>query len=124
MNAFEALYGFWAGFGWEAYDENTVPPEDETPPLPYLTYAAAVSNFDEPVMLHASLFDRSTAWTTVTAKAAEINRAIGPGGKLIRYSDGVLWIKRGSPFAQRMPDENPSIRRLYLVIEAEFITNT
>lgn len=124
MNAFEALYSFWAGFDWDTYDENTVPGPPDTPELPYITYAAAVSNFDEPVMLHASLYDYNTSWARVTEKAKQINRAIGPGGKFVRYSDGVLWIKRGAPFIQRMPDENPNIRRLYIVIEAEYITNT
>jgi len=123
MNVFEALDQFWNIFQWPAYDENTVPPPPNTPALPYITYGAAYANFDEPCALHIDLWDKGSSWTNVTRKMTEINRTIGAGGKMLRYDGGHIWIKRGIPFAQRMSDPNPEIRRIYINIEAEFITN-
>lgn len=122
MNAFEALDRFWNSFQWPAYDENTVPAAPDAPALPYITYGAAKSNFDEPVALHCDLWDKGTSWTAITNKADEINREIGMGGKMLRYGSGYIWIKRGTPFMQRMPDDDPEIRRIYINIEADYIT--
>ena len=57
------------------------------------------------------------------AKAEEIGKHIGRGGRLIPCSGGAIWLKRGSPFAQSMGDNaDDMIRRKYLNITAEFIT--
>ena len=53
----------------------------------------------------------------------EIGAAIGLGGKIIPFDGGKLWIKRGTPFAQRMSDENEQIRRIYLNVEVEYFTS-
>ena len=75
------------------------------------------------MMLSASIWSRSTSWGTAIAKMQQIAEAIGIGGKLLRTDDGYLWIKRGVPFAQRMSDEDPAVRRIYMNIEVEFFTN-
>lgn len=124
MNVFEALDRLWNSFGWPAYDDNTTPAYPDTPALPYITYSVVTSNFDEPFALTASLWGSGTSWAVVDAKALEINSYIGPGGITIPIDGGVLWIKRGSPAIQRMPDPDKTIRRIYMVFEAEAITNT
>lgn len=121
MNAQAALNQFWNGFGWDAFEENTVPENAFATRSEYITYSAGQNGFDRPMMLTASLWQRSTSWTGVVEKSQEIQDAIGDGGVQIIHDDGSIWIKQGSPFAQRMSDEDPAVRRIYINIEIEFI---
>jgi hypothetical protein len=123
MNAQAALNSFWNGFGWTAWEENSVPENAFSRANQYITYSAGESGFNEPMMLSASLWQRSTNWKDVITKAQQIMNYIGMGGVFIATDEGAIWIKRGRPFAQRMSDEDPAVRRIYLNIEVEFITN-
>lgn len=120
MNAMQALQKFWGGFGLAAYDENTVP---DGAALPYLTYEASQDYFGNDLSQAASVWYRSTSWAEATEKADEISKRIGAGGIMIQCDGGGLWIKRGTPWAQRMSDSSDDmIRRIYLNYEIEFIT--
>lgn len=122
-DSYQALQQFWSSFGWKAYDENTVP--DDAMELnngKYITYEAAISAFDETTYLTASLWMRSSAWDEISLKAIEIFESIGRGGKLLNTNNGYLWVTRGTPFAQRMGEDDDMIRRIYLNIQAEFMT--
>lgn len=122
MDKFQALQSFWSSYGLPAYDENTVPDEEDKPTFPYITYDAVVSNLGTPVAMSASLWDYGTSWSRVTTKMAEIQADLGRGGRIIPCDGGAVWIKQGTPFAQRMPDDNDMIRRIVINIEAEFLT--
>lgn len=119
MDKAQTLQEFWSGFGMEAYDENTVPSNAF---LPRLTYNVTLDSFENTVAMSASLWYRSTSWAEITKKSEEISKAIGQGGKIIKCDGGYVWIKRGSPFSQRMADPDDSIRRIYLNIEVDFLT--
>lgn len=118
----QALHDFWSGFGWKAYDEATVPSGDFSPEMPRITYSVGFDEFLSAVSLSASLWVRSYSWEDITKKANQIYEYIGLGGRVIKYDDGYIWIKRGHPFSQRMSDEDDMIRRIYINIEAEFFT--
>ena len=118
MNREQALNDFWNSFGLTAYDESTVP-DDAT--LPYITYGVSVDDFDHPVSVTASIWDRGTSWSLITQKLNVIAERIGIGGVNIPHDTGVMWLKKGSPFAQRVADEDRTIRRIYMNIEIEFI---
>lgn len=121
MTKDEALYSFYSGFGLPAYDENTVPDEAT---LPYITYQVATSDFDNDVMLSASLWYRSTSWVPIRNKAIEIENYIGRGGVFLPFDGGAVWLRRGSPFAQRMGEpSDDSVRRILLNLTAEYICN-
>lgn len=122
MDNLQALHNFWSGFGLKAYDENTVPDGAMAANGgEYLTYNAYDSYFDEVVGLYASLWYKSTSWAEISQKAAEIGETIGYGGKLVYFDGGAMWVKRGVPFAQRMSDEDDTIRRIHLNIEVEYL---
>lgn len=123
MNAQAALTSFWRGFGWDAFDENSVPENAFSTRSKYITYSSPQGFFDEPIMQNASLWMRSTSWGEIVEKMQQIAEYIGLGGKLIKTDSGYLWIKRGTPFAQRMSDEDPAVRRIYLNLEIEFFTS-
>lgn len=119
MNKEQALHSFWSSFGWVAYDESTVPANAA---MPRITYNVVTDNFGVSVAMSASLWYRGTSWEQITLKSAEIASEIGRGGNVILFDGGAIWLKRGVPFAQRLSDENDTIRRIYLNIEAEFIS--
>ena len=118
MDKMQVLNEFWNSFEWPAYDQNTVP---DNAMLPYITYEAATDDFNNELYLTASLWDRSTSWERVTLKEKEISTDISKGGRMILYSDGAMWIKMRSPWAQRMSDEDDGIRRILLSVTIEFI---
>ena len=118
----QASYNFFSGFELPAYEENTVPTGANAPELPYITYATATGDFDNDVQISGSLWYSGYSWADADRKAAEISAALANGGKLIPYTGGALWIRRGTPFAQHMADENDTIRRIYLNLTAEYLS--
>ena len=122
MDKAQALQTFWSSFSLTAFDESSA--YDETIELPdnYITYEAITSNIGDPVFLTASLWYRSTSWAAISQKAEEIARYIGYGGKVLPVAGGYLWIKLGSPFAQRMAVEQDNIRRIVLNITVDYLT--
>ena len=123
MDKEQALHSYFSGFGLTAYDENTVPDDAMAKNNGhYLTYSVSVSGFDHPQLMSVSLWYMSTSWAAITAKASEIFNALGEGGAIVPYLGGAAWFKRGTPFAQRMGDEDDAIRRIYINIEVEYLS--
>lgn len=120
IDKWQAIQNFWSGFGWPAYDENSVP---EDAGYPRITYEVQTDSLDNIVLLSASLWDRSTSWEKISKKADQIaSEIVHMSPPAIRIAGGGLYISKGSPFASRMADEDDSVRRIYLNINAEFLT--
>lgn len=120
MDKWQAVHNFFSGFSLTAYDENTVP---DGAALPYLTYGASVAGLDEQIPVSCSLWYRSTSWADISQKAETISEAIGYHGVIVPYDTGKIFVTRGTPFAQRMADEDDTIRRIYLNFTFEFLSN-
>ena len=118
MDKWQALQHFWESFGIPAYDEATVP-DDAV--MPYITYSAAIDSLDQPVTMTASVWYRTNSWSAISQKAEEISNSLVQV-KTIPLNVGYLYLTRGNPFAQRMIDEDDAVRRIYLVIMAEYLT--
>jgi hypothetical protein len=119
MDKAQAYNSFWNSFGLKAYDETSVP---EGLTMPYLTYEAAQDDFNHPLGLVVSIWDRSSSWTTAQTILSQIEAEIGRGGKIVPYTGGAFWIKRANPWAQRLTGEGgDSIRRIVMNVEVEFI---
>lgn len=119
MDKEQAYNAFWNSFGLKAYDGTSVP---EGTLMPYITYEAAEDDFGHSLALTASVWYRSTSWTDAVAKVHEIEAEIGRSGKIVPYQNGAFWIKKASPWAQRLSEENDdSVRRINLNLEVEFI---
>ena len=124
MTKEEALQSFWSRFylsqtNIKAYDENTVPDNAQ---MPYITYEVIVDDIRGQVMASVDLWDRGTSWATVTALKDVIGSYIGYGGAKANYDHGQMWIKKGQPFARRVPDDDGNIRHIALNIEIEYFT--
>lgn len=123
MNKAQAIHDFWSSFGLKAFDEMSAYDTAMELPDKYITYEVQTSNLGTPVALTASLWYRSTSWADISQKADQIAQYIGYGGKVVPVDGGYIWIKLGSPFAQRMAvEQNDSIRRIYMNISVDFLT--
>ena len=115
-----ALYQFWASFGWDAYDELSIP---DDVPLPYITYESATDTVGNVLTLSGTLWCRSDSWAEIEAKAQEISNKINPGFWSLACDGGYLWITPGSPFARRLVEPtDKTVRRIAIMINAEFLT--
>ena len=127
MDKAQALFSFWSGFGWPAIDEQSGMDSATAEMLEirdrYISYETAEGSLGDEIPLTASLYHRSTSWAEVEAKTKQISETIGWGGLVLPIDGGKLWLKRGSPFAQRMGDgNNNDWRRIVLSVTAEFLT--
>lgn len=121
MTKTAALYDFFSGFGIMAYADTAVP-DDVT--FPYMTYSVATSAFKEgEVNCTVNLWYYTTSEAAANLKADEIGRRIGPGGVLIPCDDGVIWVKKGSPWCQNLTDDTDHmVKRRYINITLEYLT--
>lgn len=120
MNKEQCIYQFWASFGVEAYEENTVP-DDAV--LPYITYEVSTDVFNNTVISSASIWDRGTSWTRATELLNLISEELGIGGTTRKFDGGLMWIKRGTPFSRHIPDDNDQIRHISMNIETDFVSS-
>lgn len=118
MDKWQAIHSVWSSFGIPAYDETDVP---DNAVMPYITYSASVSSFEQFVLLSGSIWYKSNAWDLISQKADAIAEYLR-GSKIIKIDGGYLYLSQGNPFAQRMADEDPTVRRIYININAEFYT--
>lgn len=121
IDKWQALQQFWSSFGIPAYDRNSVP-DDAT--MPYITYDATTGSLDDMIPATADVWYFGKSWKDISLKVDEIAEVITRGGKVIpiNNNDEYVWVCRGVPFAQRMPDENDNVKRVYLVLNIEFLT--
>ena len=120
MNKEQALYDFWASFGVPAYEVTSVP---DTASYPRITYEGLTDNFGNGVATTISVWSRSTSWAEAEAIKRNIETRLTRGGYTQAFDYGAIWIKRASPFAQRLGEpEDDSIRRIVINLEYEFIS--
>ena len=115
-----ALQAFFSQF-IDAYAASAVP-EDVT--FPYLTYELITSAWDGgEVGLTVNMWFRTTSEKEPNAAVDRLSKAIGLGGVFLHCDDGVIWLKRGSPWAQSLTDEtDKTIKRRYINVTAEYLT--
>lgn len=122
MTKSQALQTFFSSFGMTAYTSTSVP-DDVI--FPYLTYDLITGAWgDEQAAITVNLWFYTESEAIPNAKAEEISKKIGLGGITIPCDDGIIWIKRGSPWCQSLTDEtNKTIKRRYINITVEYLTN-
>lgn len=122
MSASKLVHSFLSGFGIPAYAAASVP-ADAT--FPYLTYDLAIGSFDEDTSVLVNLWYEDTSEAAINSKAEDIRKIIGRGGTMVSGDGHAIWIKHGSPFCQSVnaSGENPDIKRRYINLVIEYITN-
>ena len=120
MDKSQALNSFWSSFGLPAYDVNSVPTDAA---MPYITYETAVDSIESVLNLQGNIWYRQISWADASKKADEISEylyGIWPVTKKI--DGGRMFITKGTPFAQRMGDDDDMIKRIVINIQVEFLT--
>lgn len=117
-----AIYQFFCGFGIDAYASTSVPDER---PFPYITYDLVVGQWEGgESMLTANVWYRTESEAIPNAKVREIGEAIGIGGITLPCDGGMIWLKRGTPWAQavNISGVDDKVKRRYLNIDIEYLT--
>ena len=104
-----------------SYAASSVP---ENATLPYLTYELITSAWDGgEVGLTVNMWFRTTSEKEPNAAVDKLSKAIGLGGVFLHCDDGVIWLKRGSPWSQSLTDAtDKTIKRRYINVTAEYLT--
>lgn len=116
-----AIYTFLSGFSIPAYASSSVPDQAE---FPYITYDLVLGEWGEPeVNMPVNVWYRTDSEAIPNAKVREISQAIGMGGVTLPCDGGMLWVKKGSPWAQAMTveGEDEKVKRRYININIEFL---
>ena len=132
MNKQQAFNRFWNSFGVLAFEENSVPTDDVFDSLikagvapakyPYITYQVITDDLGEPLFPTASIYDKDTSWERADTLANLISARI-QNQKTIKLDNGRMFITKGNPFAQHMPEEGDrTIRRIIINLAIEFFT--
>lgn len=121
----QTMNSFWNSFGVPAYNEGSVPDEQRSV-YPRITYDVVIpSDAIYESAMSASIWDRDASWATAVSIMKQISDVIGKGGIVLPFDDGGMWIKKADPFSQTMgEDSDDAIRRIYLNISVELISNS
>lgn len=118
-----AIYGFLNGFSIPAYASASVPDQAQ---FPYITYDLVLGEWEQgEVNMPVNVWYRTDSEALPNAKVREIGERIGMGGVLLHCDGGVLWVKKGSPWAQAVTveGEDEKVKRRYVNINIEFLTS-
>lgn len=121
MTKEESLKSFFSSFGIPAYPATGLPLDVG---FPYLTYEPITSAWDGgEVGITVNIWYFTTQESPPNAKARELSKAIGYGGKMLKCDGGYIWLKRGSPWCQNLSDDTDrNIKRRYINVTAEYLT--
>ncbi len=117
-----AVYTFLSSFGIPAYAASSVPDQAT---FPYLTYDLVLGEWGQPeVNMPVNVWYRTDSEALPNAKVREISNAIGMGGVTLPCDGGMLWVKKGSPWAQAVTveGEDEKVKRRYVNINIEYLT--
>lgn len=114
-----AIYQFLSGFDIPAYAATATPTEAE---FPYITYDLVLGEWGGgEVNMPVNVWYRTASEAAPNAKVREISHALGLGGVTLPCDGGMLWLKKGSPWAQavRVEGEDDMVKRRYVNINVE-----
>ncbi len=117
-----AIYQFLASFGIPAYAATSVPDQAA---FPYISYELVLGTWGQTeTNMPVNVWYRTESEAEPNAKVREIGERIGMGGVLLPCDGGVLWVKKGSPWAQSVTvdGEDEKVKRRYVNINIEYLT--
>jgi hypothetical protein len=115
-----AIYKFMNSFGIPAYMDSSVP---DGAAFPYITYNLVENDmFQAEANLTVNVWYRTESEAEPNAKVRQMFNAIGLGGVTIPCDGGMIWLKRGTPWAQSVTieGEDEMVKRRYVNINADF----
>ena len=116
-----AIYQFMSGFGVPAYPASSVPDDAS---FPYITYDLVIGEWEQgEVNMPVNVWYRTESESEPNAKVREMAQTIGYGGVTVWCDGGMLWFKKGSPWAQAVTVEGQDemVKRRYVNINLEYL---
>ena len=116
-----AIYQWMSSFGIPAYAA-TATPHDAA--FPYITYDLVVGDWGSgEVNMPVNIWYRTDSEALPNAKVREMSNALGIGGVTVPCDGGMLWLKKGSPWAQavRVEGEDEKVKRRYVNVNVEYL---
>lgn len=126
MDVEQAINQFWNSFGVIAFDEATTPDitqfeEMKIEPYPRITYTVSLNAFGIPTSLRTSLWDKKPSFKRLDELTNQIKDRLKYNGEQIRYDNGTMWIKMGTPFSGHQTDPDDTIRHTVINVEIEYL---
>lgn len=120
MTKNKALYAWFNEF-MPFYRASSVPSDVL---MPYGTYEYVESAFEEgEVSMTINLFFRTESEDIPDQKVSDLSKKFGQGRVLIPCDEGIIWLKKGSPWCQSVVyQDDPAIKRRLINITAEYLT--
>ena len=119
MTKGEAIQAFFSQF-LTSYPASAVP-QDVV--FPWLTYELVTGSWgDGDVDMQVNLWYYTMSEAEPNAMAERMAQAVGHGGMLLPCDDGAIWVKRGSPWCQSVPDADKAVKRRLINLSVEFLT--
>lgn len=115
-----AIYQFMGSFGIPAYAATSVPVDAS---FPYITYDLVEGDvLSGEVNVPVNVWYRTESEAQPNAKVREMFTRIGLGGVTLPCDGGMLWVKRGSPWAQAVTveGEDEMVKRRYVNVNIEY----
>ena len=116
-----AIHGWLCGFGVPVYAATSTPSGAQ---FPYITYDLVMGEGGGgEVNMPVNVWYRGESEAEPNAKVREISQALGIGGATLPCDGGMLWLKKGSPWAQavRVEGEDEKVKRRYVNINVEHL---
>ena len=86
--------------------------------LPYISLNVSIGDFATATLQQLTIWTRSdSSYAEAYNYADKIEKALGNVGVLADNDDCILWIKKGSPFAQNKLDDTTTIRAVLMNLE-------
>ena len=121
-NVMGTLYNYFNQF-LPAYIEGQIPDKVDGKKVepPYITYSVSYANEYEDNLIQCRIWTKSDTTFEVRKYADMIADNVGNGTLFKCKEGGQVWIKTGSPFMQIVPDEDETIKSVYINLITNFL---
>lgn len=119
-----AIYQYLNEFGIPAYAATATPSDAE---FPYITYDLVLGDWlSGEVNMPVNVWYRTDSEAEPNAKVRQIANSLGLSGITILCDNGMLWLKKGSPWAQavRVEGEDDKVKRRYINVNVEYLVTS
>ena len=117
-NLSKTLYNYFNSFGVPAYLEYNIPVGAT---FPYISYTLSYEDGYIDNLIQARIWTKSSGLTQLATLADKIGDNIGNGITVNGADGGTVWIKKGSPFVQFVPDDDTTLKVAYLTLTTNIL---
>lgn len=89
--------------------------------LPYATHRMQVGSFGDQGSVEVDVWCEPGRAAQADGYCSRLRSTIGHGGEIVSCDGGALWLRRGTPFAQPVPDTRAE--RRYVNVDIDYLTS-